>query len=74
MELTGLVEISTVPVDGKIRLYEVIAKAHIAPQANYFKSYVIRQGQPLSIDLHQLIHKGDMSQNIVMRGGDKDIS
>lgn len=71
VELTGLVEIPTVPVDGKIRLYEVLAKAHVAPQANLFMSYVVRQGAPLPIDLHKLIHKGDMCQNIVMRGGDK---
>lgn len=71
VELTGMVETPTVPVDGKIRLYEVIAKAHIPPDANLFMSYVIRNGQPLSIDLHQLINEGDMCQNIVMRGGDK---
>lgn len=71
VELTGMVATPTVPVDGKIRLYEVIAKAHIPPNANLFMSYVIREGCPLSIDLHQLINKGDMCQNIVMRGGDK---
>ncbi len=71
VELAGLVETPTVPVDGKIRLYEVLAKAHISPQANLFKSYVMRQGEALPIDLHQLINQGDMSQNIVMRGGDK---
>jgi len=71
VELTGLVETATVPVDGKIRLYEVIAKAHIPPHANFFMSYVLRDGMPLSVDLHQLINKGDMCQNIVMRGGDK---
>lgn len=71
VELTGMVATPTVPVDGKIRLYEVIAKAHIPPDANLFMSYVIRNGSPLPIDLHQLINEGDMSQNIVMRGGDK---
>lgn len=71
VELTGLVQTPTVPVDGKIRLYEVLAKAHIAPQANLFKSYVLRKGAPLPIDLHKLINQGDMTQNIVMRGGDK---
>lgn len=71
VELTGMVATPTVPVDGKIRLYEVIAKAHIPPDANLFMSYVMRDGCPLSIDLHQLINEGDMSQNIVMRGGDK---
>lgn len=71
VELTGMVETPTVPVDGKIRLYEVIAKAHIPPVANLFMSYVVRDGKPLAVDLHRLINQGDMCQNIVMRGGDK---
>jgi polysaccharide export outer membrane protein len=71
VEITGLTAVPTVPVDGKIRLYEVVAKAHIAPNANLFMSYVLRDGYPLSIDFHQLINEGDMTQNIVMRGGDK---
>lgn len=71
VELTGLVTTPTVPVDGKIRLYEVLAKAHLAPGANLFKSYVVRDGCPLPLDLHRLINEGDMCQNIVMRGGDK---
>lgn len=71
VELTGMVETPTVPVDGKIRLYEVIAKAHIPPDANLFMSYVVRDGYHLPIDLHKLINEGDMCQNIVMRGGDK---
>ncbi len=71
VELTGLVQTPTVPVDGKIRLYEVLAKAKIAPQANLFMSYVVREGQPLAVDLHQLVNQGNMCQNIVMRGGDK---
>jgi len=71
VELSGLVTTSTIPVDGKIRLFETLSKAHIAPNANLFMSYVLRDGCPLPIDLHQLIHKGDMCQNIVMRGGDK---
>jgi polysaccharide export outer membrane protein len=71
VELTGRVATATVPVDGKIRLYEVLAKAHLPPNANFFMSYVLREGCPLAVDLHQLINKGDMCQNIVMRGGDK---
>lgn len=71
VELTGLVKTPTVPVDGKIRLYEVLAKAGIPPQANLFMSYVVRCGKPLPIDLHKLINQGDMCHNIVMRGGDK---
>jgi polysaccharide biosynthesis/export protein len=71
VELTGLVAIPTIPVDGKIRLYEVLAKAHIAPQANLFKSYVMRDCDTLPIDFHRLINEGDMCQNVVMKGGDK---
>lgn len=71
VEITGLTAVSTIPVDGKMRLYEVIARSHIPPHANLFMSYVLRDGCPLNIDLHQLINKGDMCQNIVMRGGDK---
>lgn len=71
VELIGMVGTSTIPVDGKIRLYEILAKAHIPPNANLFMSYVMRCGRPLAIDLHKLINQGDMCQNIVMRGGDK---
>lgn len=71
VELAGLVAAPTIPVDGKIRLYEVIAKAHLPPDANLFMSYVMREGKPLAIDLHKLMNQGDMCQNIVMRGGDK---
>lgn len=71
VELAGLVVASTIPVDGKIRLFEVLSKAKIDPSANLFMSYVMREGEPLPIDLHQLMNQGDMSQNIVMRGGDK---
>ena len=71
VELAGLVATPTIPVDGKIRLYEVIAKAHIPSEANLFMSYVMRDCTPLAIDLHKLMNEGDMCQNIVMRGGDK---
>ncbi len=71
VDLTGMVTTPSVPVDGKIRLYEVIAKAHIGINANLFMSYVVREGEPLAIDLHKLINQGDMCHNIVMRGGDK---
>ncbi len=71
VELTGPVATPVVAVDGKIRLYEVLAKAHIPNNANLFKSYVVRDGCPLAIDMFQLVHEGDMCQNIVMRGGDK---
>ncbi len=71
VELAGMVAVPSVPVDGKIRLYEVLSRAHIPPGANLFMSYVVRDGCPLAIDLHKLMNEGDMCQNIVMRGGDK---
>lgn len=71
VELTGSVTTPVIPVDGKIRLYEVLAIAQVPNNANFFKSYVVREGEPLPIDLYKLMNQGDMSQNIVMRGGDK---
>ncbi|MDE3045349.1 MAG: polysaccharide biosynthesis/export family protein [Verrucomicrobiota bacterium] len=71
VELAGLVGLSSIPVDGKMRLFDVLSKAKIPPEANLFKSYILRDGKALSVDLVKLIKHGDMSQNIVMRGGDK---
>lgn len=58
-------------VDGRMRLAEVLAKARLSPYANLFKSYVIRDGQQLCIDMYRLVHRGEESQNIVMQGGDQ---
>ena len=41
------------------------------PEANLFMSYLMRDGKALPIDLYKLIIKGDMDQNIVMKGGDR---
>ena len=71
VELAGLVSTSAIPVDGKIRLFETLAKAKVPPQANLFKSYVIHDEVILPVDLYKLIKEGDMTQNIVMHGGDK---
>lgn len=71
VELAGMVAHANVPVDGKIRLYDVLANAHIPPDANLFMSYVVRDGCPLAVDLYKLMNEGEMCQNIVMRGGDK---
>jgi polysaccharide export outer membrane protein len=71
VELAGLVDISSVPVDGKIRLFDVLSKAHIPADANLFKSYLIREGELLPVDMNKLLKQGDMQQNIVMQGGDK---
>lgn len=71
VELAGMVATDSVPIDGRIRLFEVIAKARIPHNANLYMSYVLRDGEPLALDLHKLMNEGDMTQNIVMRGGDK---
>lgn len=71
VELAGLVALPSVPIDGKIRLFDVLSKARIPPEANLFKSYMIRDEAFLPVDMNKLIKEGDMSQNIVMRGGDK---
>lgn len=71
VELTGAVSVPVIPVDGKIRLYEVLAIAQVPNNANFFKSYVVRNGVQLPIDLYKLMNQGDMCQNIVMCGGDR---
>lgn len=71
VELTGAVAVPVIPVDGKIRLYEILALARVPNNANFFKSYVVRDCQQLPLDMHKLMNQGDMSQNIVMRGGDR---
>lgn len=71
VELTGNVATPEIPINGRIRLYEVLSIAGIPNNANLFKSYVLREGCILPIDLYKLVHEGDMSQNIVMRPRDK---
>ena len=71
VELLGQVGVSTVIIDEQTRLFDVLAQARISPEANLFKSYVIRDQTMLAIDLSQLIREGDMSQNISMQDGDK---
>ncbi len=71
VELAGLVSIPSVPVDGTTRLYEVLAKAKIPADANLFKSYVLREGKMVPVDLNKLLKEGDMCQNIVMQSKDK---
>ena len=71
VEITGLALKPYCPVNGRVRLYEIIASAKLSPDANLFGSYVMRDGVQLDLDLHKLINAGDMSQNIVMKAGDK---
>lgn len=71
IELAGMVAVPSLPVDGKLRLFDVLSIARVPPEANLFKSYLIRQGELIPVDMHRLLKEGDMSQNIVMQGGDK---
>lgn len=71
VELIGLVGAGSIPVDGKLRLFDLISRAHISHVANLFMSYVLRDGKQMPVDLYRLMHEGDLSQNIIMRGGDK---
>jgi len=71
VELAGLVAASSIPVNGKIRLFDVLSIAKPPPNANLFKSYMIRDNDFVAVDFYKLLKEGDMSQNIVMRGGDK---
>ena len=71
VELAGLVHIPNIPVDGRLRLFETLSIAQVPTNANLFRSYVVRDDALLPVDLYKLIKEGDMSQNIVMRGGDK---
>ncbi|NGX45874.1 MAG: hypothetical protein K940chlam2_01054 [Chlamydiae bacterium] len=71
VELMGLVSTSSIPVNGKLRLFETLSRAKVPPSANLFKSYVVRDSRLLPVDLQRLVQEGDMSQNVVMQGGDK---
>ncbi len=71
VELTGAVKVPEIPINGRMRLYEVLALAGVPPDSNLFMSYVLREGCLLPVDLFQLMHEGDMCQNIVMRPNDK---
>lgn len=71
VELIGLVHQSQVNVSESSKLYDVLSKAKVPNNANYFKSYVVRGEESLPIDLHKLVVEGDMSQNIYMKDGDK---
>lgn len=71
VEVSGMALLADIPVDGKVRLYEILAKAKIPPNANLHGSYVLRDGQFIKVDMVRLIKQGDMSQNIVMMPQDK---
>lgn len=71
VELAGLVQLSTIPVDGRMRLFETLALAKVPTTANFFRSYLVRDQAMIPVDFYKLIKEGDMNQNVVMRGGDK---
>jgi polysaccharide biosynthesis/export protein len=71
VELAGLVQVPSIPVDGRLRLFETLSIAKVPTNANLFKSYVVRENALLAVDLCKLLKDGDMTQNVVMRGGDK---
>lgn len=71
VELAGLVATPSVPVNGKMRLFDVLSQAKVPIDAGLFKSYLVRGDAPLPIDMYKLMVEGDMSQNVVMQGGDK---
>ncbi len=71
VELTGDVTRPEIPINGRIRLYEVLSLAGVCPEANLFKSYVVRDCALLPVDFYKLMVEGDMCQNIVMRPKDK---
>lgn len=71
VELAGLVSLSSIPVDGRMRLFETLSLAKVPPSANFFKSYLIRENRMLPVDFYKLLKEGDMSQNVVLHGGDK---
>lgn len=71
VELAGLVQVPTIPVDGRMRLFETLALAKVPTNADFFRSYLVRDGKLIATDFYKLVKEGDMTQNIVMRGGDK---
>jgi len=71
VELIGEIKKTVIPVDGRMRLYELLAKAELKAKANLFQSYVVRDSKVLAVDITKLVKNGDMQQNIVMHSGDK---
>jgi len=71
VQLAGMVSSPSIAINGKKRLFEVLSEARVPPNANLFKSYMIRDSEPIPVDMLKLLKKGDMSQNVVMRPGDK---
>lgn len=60
---------STVFVDGKTRLYDLLSKISLK-DINLFKSYLLRDQKILPVDFSLLIDEADMSQNIALKKSD----
>jgi polysaccharide export outer membrane protein len=71
VDFMGMVGQPALPVNGKLRLYDALAIVKIPHNANLFMSYMIRDSKPLKVDMTKLIKEGDLSQNVVLKGGDK---
>lgn len=71
VELAGMVQVPSIPVNGRLRLFEALSIAKVPTNANLFKSYICRDSSLLPVDLYKLLKEGDMTQNVVLRGGDK---
>ncbi len=71
VEIIGNVAQTQVSIDPSTHLFEVLSKAGVNPSANYFKSYLVRDKETVPVDFYKLVHEGDMSQNVVLKGGDK---
>lgn len=69
--LIGMVPQTQVPIEENTRLFDLLSKAKLPSNANLFKSYLIRGNQALPVDFYRLVALGDMSQNIIVKGGDK---
>lgn len=71
VDFMGMVGQPALPVNGKLRLYDALAIVKIPNEANLFMSYLIRDNKPMRVDMTKLIKEGDLSQNVVLKGGDK---
>jgi len=71
VEIAGQTQLTSLPVNGKMRLFDVLSKAKVPTNANLFKSYLVRNDKLLPVDFVKLVQNGDMTQNVVMRASDK---
>jgi polysaccharide export outer membrane protein len=70
VKITGLVS-GEIDINAKTRLFDVLTRVKVPPNADLFKSYIIRKDVFLPVDFYKLLKKGDMSQNVLMANQDK---